>query len=733
MKKIFFIILSLAAFTTGIFATNEGSGTLTASPSSVGVSSTAQSYTFIYTPAVNFAFGGTIVIAKPIGAEEMSDFSLNSGDKGYFTISTAGTISNIETNGLYVTITTQSLLANVPLTIIYGDKSGGGAGVDNPQTSGSFTWVGLSNPNGTGTPTSLSNLPLLEVTEFTATPTVTESITETVTETATETITESVTETATETVTESITETVTETATETITESITETATETVTETVSETVTETASATVTETVTESASPSVTQSVTETVTQTASPSVTPTITQSFTATYTRTPITTNYPNFPNNYTGMVTLSATAKTLGSLPFPIWANIATPVAIAGGTSVNAYVQNFSDAAAFTWKGDYQRVAGVNAFYNTYGLYNYPLIGLVGTSGSQAQVLSNFLQTDVQKVLTPVTVEFIKTPVTVITGATALSVTISGVAVGVSIPAQIINSSGTIVDTFGQSTVALMNAAGMVDIGNPMPVTISGFATGVSVPAQIINSSGTIVDSFGQSTVALMDAEGMIEPNNPLDTTSAAMKVTYATGTSTILTLTATSINGMPDIIWNSLTDTAYFERRNYIETKAISITASIDIVSIDYTHNEIHNGNGYYYPITFTSYAGTMGFLVSTTTKEPHVTMDLGVSAGGFFYVYSSPTVSNAGTAATPFNAYASSLSTSACSVYYNYTTSAAGTFIYGTYIPGSTGAVKMGSAAGSRIEKVLSKGKAYLIYFVPDTGSISGSFNLNWYEE
>src|ERR1700728_1755467 len=99
-------------------ASHDGSGTLTVSPTSVAVSSVANTLTFTYTAAAGGLSSGEIEVTVPVG---WTAPSLTPGTPGY-TTSTCGTVASV--SGSVIQVTPVTLGGGASCTITYG--SGGG-------------------------------------------------------------------------------------------------------------------------------------------------------------------------------------------------------------------------------------------------------------------------------------------------------------------------------------------------------------------------------------------------------------------------------------------------------------------------------------------------------------------------------------------------------------------------------------------------------------------------------
>jgi hypothetical protein len=126
----------------------DGSGTLDPSPSSVIQATSGNTITFTYTAAAGGMNNGSLVLVVPTG---WSAPSTTSGTAGYTTVST-GTAS---VSGRTVTVSGVTLSEGQTLTIIYGSTAGGSPGATAPSTIGPQLWTTKQRSNSAGILTAL--------------------------------------------------------------------------------------------------------------------------------------------------------------------------------------------------------------------------------------------------------------------------------------------------------------------------------------------------------------------------------------------------------------------------------------------------------------------------------------------------------------------------------------------------------------------------------------------------
>ena len=165
-----------------------------------------------------------------------------------------------------------------------------------------------------------------------------------------------------------------------------------------------------------------------------------------------------------------------------------------------------------------------------------------------------------------------------------------------------------------------------------------------------------------------------------------------------------------------------------------------ATDDIVTIEFEHHAIHEGNSYGYAeaIDLTlSYVYDIQITTPNTTKWTHFTYNFSVENETDWYFYENVDIITAGAAITPQNRdrNSSNDSTLTIKVITNTTTVNANldTAVAGATIlaHGMTGDKKTGGEANGRHEIILKQNEDYSLRFI---ATVAGyiSFHLDWYE-
>jgi hypothetical protein len=134
----------------------DGSGSLTASRTLVSAGQTNTTTTFTYTAAAGGTSGGTVKLVVPSG---WSAPSVNPANGGYTTAST-GTVS---ISSRTISITNVTLVGGGQLTIVFGSRTGGGAGAKAPAAVGQQAWNGSEQSIGAGAAVALVSSPRITV------------------------------------------------------------------------------------------------------------------------------------------------------------------------------------------------------------------------------------------------------------------------------------------------------------------------------------------------------------------------------------------------------------------------------------------------------------------------------------------------------------------------------------------------------------------------------------------
>ncbi len=140
-------------------AATIGSGTVTVSPASVGVSS-AQPIVLTYSPAPGtYLTNAEVTIDVPAG---WSVPSTTSSAAGYTIAKIGSTSQTVNISGSTIQVTGVTMLAGSSLTITYGDTSGGGGNAHAPASAGLSIFDAQMKTNG-GMLAALSTSPTVQV------------------------------------------------------------------------------------------------------------------------------------------------------------------------------------------------------------------------------------------------------------------------------------------------------------------------------------------------------------------------------------------------------------------------------------------------------------------------------------------------------------------------------------------------------------------------------------------
>lgn len=136
-----------------MYAAN-GTGTLTALPTSVTTGSTGNTIVFTYTAATGGMYNGTVTVAVPTGWTLPQTSS--SSTAGYITTSTG----SVSVSGSTITVSGVNLSGSFGLSITYGAGSGTATA---PTTAGAATWQGQEASTSGGTFTNLASSPSITI------------------------------------------------------------------------------------------------------------------------------------------------------------------------------------------------------------------------------------------------------------------------------------------------------------------------------------------------------------------------------------------------------------------------------------------------------------------------------------------------------------------------------------------------------------------------------------------
>ena len=157
---------------------------------------------------------------------------------------------------------------------------------------------------------------------------------------------------------------------------------------------------------------------------------------------------------------------------------------------------------------------------------------------------------------------------------------------------------------------------------------------------------------------------------------------------------------------------------------------------LVSIDFPHHEIHEGNHYTADVFDNSVDIAAPKIVRLTTPaslNPHLITNVSGNGGFLMEFYENPTVNAAGTGITIHNNDRTSGNTSICTVFQDTTTQVPnndGTLLVGGYSGGER--KKSTAESGQRQEWILKASEDYLVKVTPDANGTKINVVLAWYE-
>ena len=134
----------------------DGSGTMTVAPTGVSASSAHNTLTFTYSAPVGGLSGATVTLQVP---SNWSSPTTNPTGSAFAKASTGTLTISSKT----ITVSGVTLAGGGALTITYGDKSQGGAGVTAPGTPAVNTWTTMEKSSAGGTLTTLATSPSVTV------------------------------------------------------------------------------------------------------------------------------------------------------------------------------------------------------------------------------------------------------------------------------------------------------------------------------------------------------------------------------------------------------------------------------------------------------------------------------------------------------------------------------------------------------------------------------------------
>ena len=166
-----------------------------------------------------------------------------------------------------------------------------------------------------------------------------------------------------------------------------------------------------------------------------------------------------------------------------------------------------------------------------------------------------------------------------------------------------------------------------------------------------------------------------------------------------------------------------------------------ATDEVVTIEYEHHEIHEGDSYEYTeIKDQTQDHVYDIQITTpnTTKWAHLTFEFYVEAETDWYFYENVTIATPGTAVTPLNHDRNSTNsaglvvkvitnTTTANANSDTTVAAATTLMHGTSGAGK----KVGGEGASRHEWILKQNEDYCIRWIATTAG-RVNWHLDWYE-
>lgn len=193
-----------------------------------------------------------------------------------------------------------------------------------------------------------------------------------------------------------------------------------------------------------------------------------------------------------------------------------------------------------------------------------------------------------------------------------------------------------------------------------------------------------------------------------------------------------------------WREFGDQAQ-DSRDAIVTflQALTLDDVVDpavLVSMMFEHHEVHEGNTYNVNHSTTDaapLADDANFDLWVSVPEgtfPHMVWDLWCEGLAQGYLYEGPTVSDEGTALTPWNRQRNSANAATVVVKHTPTVSGVGTALHNGEWQGSTGVGVSRNQGGSRAtqEIDLKENTTYLFRITARASNVRASISLDWYE-
>jgi glycine rich protein len=134
----------------------DGSGTMTSSTTSVSAYQQHRTLRFVYTAAAGGMSKGAVTLTVPVGWKAPS----TSGTAAGYVTSNRGTLT---VSSRTISVSNLSLVSGASVTVIYGNRALGGAGVTVPGTTGAQTWPASERSTSGGVLTGLASSPVITV------------------------------------------------------------------------------------------------------------------------------------------------------------------------------------------------------------------------------------------------------------------------------------------------------------------------------------------------------------------------------------------------------------------------------------------------------------------------------------------------------------------------------------------------------------------------------------------
>lgn len=161
---------------------------------------------------------------------------------------------------------------------------------------------------------------------------------------------------------------------------------------------------------------------------------------------------------------------------------------------------------------------------------------------------------------------------------------------------------------------------------------------------------------------------------------------------------------------------------------------------LVSIDYQHEEIHEGNHFHSSFIFTGVAnGALAEMLvilpsGTRDYQAHMLAAANVEGDCHLFVYEDPTVTVSGAAIPRVANNRANVKTARTIVFLTPTITVDGTYLGQRFVPGGRGPQSEGGQAAGRYETIMAMHKSYLFRLRNVSGQTKTlAYELEWYEE